>query len=692
MSKNVAHAGRGKSLSSGEARENERRGWTEETYRRKNQRPLNNYDWSRRELNFEIVDGKICPLGSQEVSLYDRYLNVLKDVGFKQYKVGATNQQHTYIELILSGGTERMQELAFGSQRVDYARNPNKWHNRDIEREAAIGEWAIDAYNFVCGKFGKENVIGFEVHLDETAPHAHVNIVPTATKKQRGCVGGYIKVDADGNPAPYTKGKHVGELVKISDKKYEALSEEKKKQWRKNERGTVRTISYATYFGSTLEERSQALSKFHDDYYAQVGKKWGFERGDVWAELPEEERRKRGHRTKEQAYKEAMAKKAADAAQQEVDRLNADVQETKAKMENAKRIVAAAQHELERLTAITNLRQENVSDYVRPLHQTEFSVPRDVRDMLVSPLKNNPIIMNGRIVIEFSAADREKPDSLRPRTLQEIVDGEIEKVFENIGTFKLYSQKTAREAIRNIIWDQNTILIKVLGKKQAEGMIKANKEMYRAQKAKLAKYEEMQRDGITKESYTAAKKASSRLATTEKMLDTIWPGVRRAKDVLTNPSLNRRNFTVEEIKTISSALREKPEHRLNDMKNILGFASAETDLSPRTKVMAYILAADAAVKEITDKGYDLFREASSLLSSSASGVVESASAIAATAACLFFGFPDGAAAISEGCGGGGGNNDLPRKKNDEDDRKFAARCLQAAFCMHSPGRSRGRGR
>ena len=47
--------------------------------------------------------------------------------------------------------------------------------------------------------YGKENVIGFEVHLDETEPHAHVNIVPVAMMKQRGNVGGYVKIDADGN-------------------------------------------------------------------------------------------------------------------------------------------------------------------------------------------------------------------------------------------------------------------------------------------------------------------------------------------------------------------------------------------------------------------------------------------------------------------------------------------------------------
>ena len=140
MAKGVAHAGKGTHLSSGNAYENERRGWDEGSYRRKNENPTNNYDWSRHHLNFEIVDGKVQKLGSQKVSLYERYQNVLKEVNFTQYKTGATNQQNTYVEVILSGSTERMQELAFGDQEVDYTRNPETWHNWNVERLPAIEE------------------------------------------------------------------------------------------------------------------------------------------------------------------------------------------------------------------------------------------------------------------------------------------------------------------------------------------------------------------------------------------------------------------------------------------------------------------------------------------------------------------------------------------------------------------------
>ena len=318
--KGVFHAGKSKSLSSGNAYENERRGWSEESYRLKNSNPINNYDWSRRSLNFEVVNGKIAPLGKQKKSLYRRYHDALDAVNYKAYKDGSTNEQNTYVELILSGSTETMQKLAFGTQEVNYERNPEEWHNWQITRCKEIEQFALESYEFACEQFGKENIIGFEAHLDETEPHIHVNLVPTAWKKQRGQVGGYIKIDENGTDVHYTKGKHIGEVIKLSEGKYNALSDEKKKQYRKNERGTVRTISYATYFGSSTKERSEKMSELHTLYYEKVGKKWGLERGDVWKLLSDEEKAKRRHKTKKEAYEERQQKQRTEAAKAEAEK------------------------------------------------------------------------------------------------------------------------------------------------------------------------------------------------------------------------------------------------------------------------------------------------------------------------------------------------------------------------------------
>ena len=340
---NVLHAGKSKGLSVGNAHENERRGWTEESYRNKNANPVNNYDWSRHNLNFEIVDGEIVPLGSQKTTLYTRYHKKLESVGYKAYKDGASNSQNTYVEIIFSADTEKMQKIAFGDQSVNYERNPEKWHNWDVRRSKEIEQWGRDIYNFGVSKFGKDSIIGCELHLDETEPHIHMNIVPLAERKQRGNVGGYVKIDKDGNDVRYTKGKHVGELIKLSKGKYEKLSDSKKNEYRPAKRGTVYTISYAAHFGSTTKERSEAMSQLHDEFYEEVGKKWGFERGEVWAELTDEEKAKKRRRTKTEAYIEAQLKQrikekqAEDVkAKQHLEQTNAELQKQKETLEQGK--------------------------------------------------------------------------------------------------------------------------------------------------------------------------------------------------------------------------------------------------------------------------------------------------------------------------------------------------------------------
>ena len=320
MPKQVLHAGRQKGLSSGNANENERRGWTEATVRAKNQDNNNCYDWSRHRLNFEVVDGKIKALGSQEKPLYQRYKDKLASVGYEKKDAGASNEQNTYVELILSGDTEHMRELAFGWQTVSYERNPKTWRNWEIERVESIEQFALDSYDFCCRRFGKENVIGFEVHLDENSPHIHVNIVPTATIQQSGRVSGYIEIDSAGNPAVYTRGKHLGERKRpISDKDYQKLSDEKKKRYRKNERNSVRTISYAALFGSTKEERSLIMEELHTQYYEEVGASWGLERGECWRNLTDEERLfKKKHLTKEQHAAISAADKTLKEQQKKI--------------------------------------------------------------------------------------------------------------------------------------------------------------------------------------------------------------------------------------------------------------------------------------------------------------------------------------------------------------------------------------
>ena len=54
-------------------------------------------------------------------------------------------------------------------------------------------EFFKDSYNYLCNKYGKENVVSSIVHLDETTPHMHFNFVPV-TKDNRLCAKDIINL------------------------------------------------------------------------------------------------------------------------------------------------------------------------------------------------------------------------------------------------------------------------------------------------------------------------------------------------------------------------------------------------------------------------------------------------------------------------------------------------------------------
>ena len=75
----------------------------------------------------------------------------------------------------MGGSRERMQELAFGNQKVDFSKDSDNSH---IVRKPEIEQWAKDVYSFVSDKYGEENIAAFVVHLDELNPHVHCTLLP----------------------------------------------------------------------------------------------------------------------------------------------------------------------------------------------------------------------------------------------------------------------------------------------------------------------------------------------------------------------------------------------------------------------------------------------------------------------------------------------------------------------------------
>lgn len=134
-----------------------------------------NYDQSREHLNFEIRGGVVQPVDHTQ-TIPQRMKARLDQLGLKDPNAKKrVPTRRTLATIVFGGNRQRMRQLAFGSQNVDFT---NKTDNSRVTRQPDIEKWALDVYRFVCDKWGEENVVGFYVHLDELNPHIHCSVLP----------------------------------------------------------------------------------------------------------------------------------------------------------------------------------------------------------------------------------------------------------------------------------------------------------------------------------------------------------------------------------------------------------------------------------------------------------------------------------------------------------------------------------
>lgn len=223
--KQAMHVEADKSFSTAEANENERR-WNDDKIDRKNQEPTNHYDKTRMKLNFEIgPDGKVHPLGYQEKSLEVRLQERLTELGWKPFKPDSKIQPNCCAKFIFGGNHDRTLEMAFGSQAVNLDKGADNSH---LQRCPEIKQWAKDIYDWCAKRYGQKNIIGFQVHLDESSPHIHALVVPVGIRPKSG----------------------------------------------------RECVMWSAKFGKNRFEYGQILKEMHTSLYEDVGSKYGLERGD----------------------------------------------------------------------------------------------------------------------------------------------------------------------------------------------------------------------------------------------------------------------------------------------------------------------------------------------------------------------------------------------------------------------------
>ena len=305
--KQAMHVEAAKSFSSAEANENERR-WNDDKIDWKNQDSTNNYDTTRMKLNFEIgPDGKIHPLGYQEKPLEVRLQERLNELGWKPFKQDSKIQPNCCARFIFGGNHDRTIEMAFGDQTINLEKDAD---NSYLHRCEEIEHWAKDVYDWCAKRYGKENIVGFQVHLDESSPHIHTLIVPVGIRPKSG----------------------------------------------------RECVMWSAKFGKNRYEYGQILREMHTSLYEEVGSKYGLERGDSIEGRNVQHLHKRDYIRK--LTKDAkQVEKAAKGLQTMIQKLEAQIYSYQTQLEEIDKSLASGQIALREYESRKSEIQKQISEY-----------------------------------------------------------------------------------------------------------------------------------------------------------------------------------------------------------------------------------------------------------------------------------------------------------------------------------------
>ena len=305
--KQAMHVEAGKSFGTSEANENERH-WNDDKIDRKNQDPTNHYDKTRMKLNFEIgPDGKVHPLGYQEKSLEVRLQERLTELGWKPFKPDSKIQPNCCAKFIFGGNHDRTLEMAFGTQTVNLDKGADNSH---LQRCPEIEQWAKDVYDWCAKRYGQENIIGFQVHLDESSPHIHALIVPVGQRAKSG----------------------------------------------------RECVMWSAKFGKSRYEYGHILREMHTSLYEEVGSKYGLERGDSIEGRNVNHLSKRDYIRK--LSKDAkQAEKAVKGLQTMIRRLEAQIFRSQSQLEEIEKSLASGKIALQEYEIQKTGIQKQISEY-----------------------------------------------------------------------------------------------------------------------------------------------------------------------------------------------------------------------------------------------------------------------------------------------------------------------------------------
>ena len=242
----------------------------------------------------------------------------------------------------------------------------------------------MDTYHWACDRWGAENIIGFDVHLDETTPHIQIQTIPVAKTKARGRASAkYVHKDDKSKVLSYKEWKKLPEEIRSNFVRTEVERREKE------------CVSYARVWGEDKYAVGKTYYQMHTDYYNEVGKKYGLERGDDIAMLPGEERRERVHKNKAVLEAERQAKDTIVRIQMENERLEGQKKKMANEVQDMRKQKDRLEEQNDKLECeIQNKEQHKERLAVNISQLEDYAAALDIKEeeLLVPTLNTNPLV------------------------------------------------------------------------------------------------------------------------------------------------------------------------------------------------------------------------------------------------------------------------------------------------------------
>ena len=237
--------------------------------------------------------------------------------------------------------------MAFGTQIVNLNKGADNSH---LQRYPEIEQWAKDVYDWCARRYGEENIIGFQVHLDESSPHIHALIVPVGQRAKSG----------------------------------------------------RECVMWSAKFGKNRYEYGRILREMHTSLYEEVGSKYGLERGDSIEGRNVQHLHKRDY-IRKLAKEAKQSEKAVKGLQTMIRRLEAQIFRAQSQLEEIEKSLASGKIALQEYEIQKTRIQKQISEYqskledkAGKLQEKEQELERLTKDAakarsVIQPFRNHKV-------------------------------------------------------------------------------------------------------------------------------------------------------------------------------------------------------------------------------------------------------------------------------------------------------------